>query len=582
MDNISKVVVAEALKVDSYLAYNFSSHFENLEKSLDGGSEASLLEIYGIIRNVCQFLLQPKQPSPFAPMWEMQGKRSMIPDDLSDEQLDKIATLTDINLPPTLMARLCDILWLRRRDHIFARKAIISYLDIAENCVDEHWPYSADCARRAVRIANGLGRKAPERNTVCAKLLELFEFAINAKYQDNRRHWPHAAAEILVDECQNIDYVDIANKCQMLGDSMVDAWTKEGYYELAANAFAKAHLPEERKKVLNRLGECWEQEADKFRTQEGGNGMQIAHRLEKAINAFRKAGESESAERALRGFQQANKLTITQMKPLRVKFDMTRFLNDVEKQMAGKIGCDALEAFIKIRRIESFASAYKAAQEEANKPSIRKFADSTSLVEEGNISARREGGLEASASDVIQELVNRYSLSHSISAALLEKARIILLKDNKKTWVDALKSLVQQNEFVPEDRQNIYFRAIVAGVDGDWLLFAHLIIPQLENSLRQLVGLAGGKTTAYRSDLMKERDLNQFLTENEPGKDVITLIGEDLTWELRTLLIEQSGANLRNRICHGLASEEECNGCSIIILLWLTLVILSCTEQYMT
>lgn len=419
MDKIIATVTREASKVNSYQAFKFSSHFERLAKSLDGETNVDQLNLYKTIWEVCQFHFQPKQTVPFAPMIVMQGKRSMIPDDLTIEQLDQIAALTGEDLPAALMARFCDVLWLRRRDHVRARKAIYAYLECAEKGVEEHWPNAAECALRAVKIANELGRKEKERKIVRIKLLDLFKAAAASPSKDEKQHWPHALAEVLFEGCDADDCAEIGSKCQSLGDIMGDAWTKERYYQIAAEAFAKASLPDRRKDALRLLGQSWEDDASKFSTPEGGEGMQIAFRLEKAIDAFRQAGERDKAEQLLKDLQKANKLTIDQMKSFRVDVDMTNFFKEVEQRMMGKVGMQAVEAFIKIRRPETYATACQAAKADAQTPSIRKVVASTSLVEEGNIASRSAGGIEASESDVLQELVGRYALNHSVAAVLL-------------------------------------------------------------------------------------------------------------------------------------------------------------------
>jgi len=581
MDKIIATVTRGASEVNSYQAFKFSSHFKRLTKALDGKINADLLTLYKTIRGVCEFHFQPKETVPFAPMWMMQGKRSIIPDDLSADQLDHLAALTDKDLPAALMARLCDVLWIRRKDHVRARKALDAYLECAEKGVEEHWPNAAECALRAVKIANELGRKAKEREVVKTKLLELFKAAAASPSKDEKQHWPHALAQVLIEGCDADDCAEIGSKCQALGDTMGDAWTKESYYQIAAEAFGKAGLPDRRKDALRLLGQTWEDDASKFRTPEGGEGMQIAFRLENAINAFRQAGERDKAEQLLKDFQKANKLTIDQMKSVRVRVDvdMTKFFKEVEQRMMGKLGMQAVEAFIEIHRPEIYATAYQAAKADAQTPSIRKVVASTSLVDEGNIASRSAGGIEASESDLLQELVGRYALNHSVAAVLLEHARSILLGDDTRAWAEAINDLVRQSAFVPVDRQEIYGRGIVAGLDGDLLLFTHLIIPQIEHSVRQLVGQAGGKTTSYRDGLMKERDLNQLLTEKDAGRDAYAVLGEDLTWELRASLVEQSGPNIRNRVCHGLATIVECESPAAKYLLWLVLYLIARFEK---
>ena len=120
---------------------------------------------------------------------------------------------------------------------------------------------------------------------------------------------------------------------------------------------------------------------------------------------------------------------------------------------------------------------------------------------------------------------------------------------------------------MPKDRVDIYERAIIAGFEGDLLLFVHLIIPQLENSVRLIFGMNKLKiTSVLPSGVQREKDMNDLL--NDPNAEQI--FGKDLLWEMRSLLIEQSGPNLRNRVCHGLADSNDLNGASSTFLLWLT------------
>jgi hypothetical protein len=44
--------------------------------------------------------------------------------------------------------------------------------------------------------------------------------------------------------------------------------------------------------------------------------------------------------------------------------------------------------------------------------------------------------------------------------------------------------LTTDNPFIPEGRRVIYSRGLQAGLGGDFLVATHLLIPQLENSLR--------------------------------------------------------------------------------------------------
>jgi len=66
--------------------------------------------------------------APFGPMLVMDDRRSMIPDDLSDDQLDALRSTLDGVEDPEYRARIGDICWLRRRDANAARIAVEAYV----------------------------------------------------------------------------------------------------------------------------------------------------------------------------------------------------------------------------------------------------------------------------------------------------------------------------------------------------------------------------------------------------------------------------------------------------------------------
>jgi len=95
---------------------------------------------------------------------------------------------------------------------------------------------------------------------------------------------------------------------------------------------------------------------------------------------------------------------------------------------------------------------------------------------------------------------------------------------------------------------------IMTGLDAyrkdNHLVAAHLLIPQIENSLRNLLRLSGG--TMYkpgRNGGLFLKTLDEILREEL----IINTLGEDITRYLQILLTDQRGWNLRNDICHGMA-----------------------------
>ena len=108
---------------------------------------------------------------PFKPMFVMQGRRSLTPSDLMDEQIDALSEITPQIANAGLRARLADVVWfIQRRRQDMAKLAIDSYCDCIEqvksgNAVfafEDRSPWgihAKDIAIRAARISHATGWK---------------------------------------------------------------------------------------------------------------------------------------------------------------------------------------------------------------------------------------------------------------------------------------------------------------------------------------------------------------------------------------------------------------------------------------
>ena len=95
----------------------------------------------------------------------------------------------------------------------------------------------------------------------------------------------------------------------------------------------------------------------------------------------------------------------------------------------------------------------------------------------------------------------------------------------------------------------------------------HLLIPQLEASLRYVIQQHGGVTSTLKQGIQKERDMN------DPLWDPITeqIFGADMLFDLRGIPIERFGANIRNDLAHGLIHEGGFYSAEAIYLWWLVI-----------
>ena len=89
-----------------------------------------------------------------------------------------------------------------------------------------------------------------------------------------------------------------------------------------------------------------------------------------------------------------------------------------------------------------------------------------------------------------------------------------------------------------------------AFLESNHIVAAHLLIPQIEDALRNLVEMAGGSIyKPNRSGGLSLKTLDEVLRD-----DIITqVLGENTAFYLRVLLTDQRGWNIRNTVCHGMA-----------------------------
>jgi hypothetical protein len=109
---------------------------------------------------------------------------------------------------------------------------------------------------------------------------------------------------------------------------------------------------------------------------------------------------------------------------------------------------------------------------------------------------------------------------------------------------------------------------------GDFISATHILIPRLEDVMRQLLRSLGVDTTEFRRDVgdgtsrTDDATLGSLMRKSLPdGRSVKDYLGADLWNHLDSVLNSQTGLNLRNEFAHGLARPEHCSPANAGIVL---------------
>ena len=166
---------------------------------------------------------------------------------------------------------------------------------------------------------------------------------------------------------------------------------------------------------------------------------------------------------------------------------------------------------------------------------------------------------------ILQKMYELAAMNQTTTAAIIEQGRLKIREGYTLTDED-INKLVENNIFIPKNRIRSIARGLRSGLEGDFLASSPTLVPQLENIIRYALKLQNVRTTGYdKKGIQEEISLTKMFEDHEHV--LIDVFGEDIVFELRTLLIERSGYNFRNIHGHGLASDDDLESL-ISVFIW--------------
>jgi hypothetical protein len=195
------------------------------------------------------------------------------------------------------------------------------------------------------------------------------------------------------------------------------------------------------------------------------------------------------------------------------------------------------------------------------------------MNEMGKVVARQPGSVlsnnaeEAEAATRFEMCRNAIYHQSLHAQAYVEPARCQINLEHNVQLNDIL-SIISHSPFVPPERKYLFAKGLHAGLTGDFFTATHILIPQIENSVRYLMWRRGIITSGLDdSGIQNEHNLNSTLYRQE----ITSIFDENTIFDLKCLLVEHAGSNLRNRMAHGLISDEEFMSPLMSYIWWLTL-----------
>jgi len=580
------VISVDALRnadIDSVVAsaerpscQEYHSAFDKLAKEAKKNNEGTF-PVWVLLSSLTSMSLKSSDANePFGPMFILDNSRGAIPNDITSESLEALSEWMPEISDAELRARITDILWLRLRKPEFIKIAVIGYIESALKLEDpEHWTSCAFRIQRAFRLGSLLRRQEPSVIDSVVKCAE----EIISKYDGKD---PLFLSLKLMEYLCEFDYGDAVLyydlSCKIAEQAQAEnIWHKaEKAWEVAELWAKKLKSDEKRDASLTQLAESLAQKAI-----DRNDGLASSKFMQEAIEVYRRVPNSSKRRKELyvllRGFQRKS---LEQMKKLEgPKIDISKSIDKSRKAVQGKSFEDAIFNFaFTISRPPNYDQVKEQSIEDSKKYIFSSIIGATHFDSDGLVVAEVPSMLGVDGEDakaVWASMLRTIAIHHGlvVQGAIEPARREIVFEHN--IIVNDLLEIVKNNPFVPPGHEYLYAKGLYAGLMGDFIEAAHLLVPQIENSLRYVLQQNDVEVTTLNTQGVQERIRIGKILEHEV---IIKIFGKDVVLDLQALLIERKYSNLRNEISHGFMQEDSFFQPAVIYLWWL--VVRLCLTPY--
>jgi Domain of unknown function (DUF4209) len=452
-------------------------------------------------------------------------------------------------------------------------------LELARLKTGDMWPPYVERLDRAARLAAHRGFEAFEEKVVATVegAIREFENDLNSGILCLR------LMSILMglDRGDKARYGALAERFARDFAESGDWHFSESYWELAEQWYRRDGNDELANRCRLSAAECNVSRAEAGLANQKSDFMYRAHWMGRGLEALRRAkADPQRIDEVHKMFLAMEKQSLSEMTTIEVDRDAIPGLAEAEseaqKQAAAHVqGHPLFRAIIRMANITRpivLADLTKQYESISEETIWDKIVGTTAIDHFGKVTDAIDpvgsGSEEDEAANQRKRLIHHARTIHWPTKVIwfIEPARLALMEEHAVRRRD-LHFLVLNNPFIPPGHEGFYIRGLQAGFYGDWLQATHLLVPQIENSIRYVLNQNGVITTTLRNGIQKEKDINELL----PSDEVKDVLGEDLVFDLRGILIERFGHNLRNESAHGLMPEAAFYDAASVYLWWLIL-----------
>ncbi|RKW55850.1 MAG: DUF4209 domain-containing protein [Prevotella sp.] len=359
---------------------------------------------------------------------------------------------------------------------------------------------------------------------------------------ENIKHFSEQEKTEYIDRLEGRLTTLTSKNIQGEGNDRFDPFVIEQAVDLLAQYYNKINDRTNLQRILNTLYDSYNKATIQF------SAMQKQMYWDKLYRIFDNYQFKEKAKKILAELQNSSSDVIDEMQKIEMPFEIPQEqFEEFIKEMTSGSKKEVFGKFI----------AHFIPNKEYQKEQLLKISKDTPLLslcptQLFDYKGRPNSVVGNIENDLEGKLVLHISKSLNINALFIRA----VIKENINNGFFSKENImhfIQDCPLIEIDRKAIISKGVDAYLNEDYLTMLHLLIPQIENAVRNIVEKSG------RSSLKRQKNNNgfQLMTFDDLLIDEAVLnIGADFAYYLRILFTNQKGWNLRNLICHGISQTS--------------------------
>ena len=450
---------------------SLSSAFSNAANRAQEENRLTDAKVLRLLSDVCSLQLSTDSVNnPFQPcvVWTG-GQTSMIPSDLSDDEVGFFASIVDSIDNSLLKARLADLIWLlqKQRKVRFARMAIDSYLSVPLDA--KTWQRDGrKCWKRAINLAQIRGIGTDEHKTeVEASIVKAFKAAT----MTDGKYGLELANMLLSNPLGKDDSASIGSRLENLGGE----FKCQGKLPIALEYFrASAEWHRESGDELKwaemtvAVAEGWAEQASSHELSNPPRHSNAARCYDRAIQSCREIPGTqrdtyrvnERISELQKSRHESLKRSLDQMSSISSRgIDLSQIADSARREVMGKSSTGALASFADLRPIVNVRTLRDSVKERLTHAPLLSMFSRTALSRDGRVIKYVPGDDKEAIYD--DEMIREYRMNVEVDVRGIIVPALEALLLEHHFCVDDFIDLAMQSPFVPRWAGNPLWQGLI-------------------------------------------------------------------------------------------------------------------------